>query len=284
MAKADDKEAARSPAPASEGVQTVYLRSFTEEMLGWSDPRHKLELALRDNHFLLFAQRILPLTPGLRECCEILLRLREEEDNLLPPGGFIPVAENYGMMEDIDRWVVRNLLAWLDQKRSSSPGWQPPIFCINLSLSSLSSSEFARFVRRELKASRIPPDSLCFELSEIDVIAQPDSARAFVDALKPAGCRFTLDGFGSVRVSFAHVKGLAIDFLKIDGTFIQLILRSRMQLAKVKAINAACQRFGMRTIGAFVETDETLAKLREIGVDYAQGFGIALPGPIGQLR
>jgi len=284
MAKADEKTAAQSAAPASEGVQTVYLRSFAEEMMGWSNPRHKLELALRDNQFLLFAQRILPLTPGLRECYEILLRLREEEDNLLPPGGFIPVAENYGMMEDIDCWVVRNLLGWFERRLRSEPGWQPPIFCVNLSLSSFGSFQFARFVRRELEGSRVPPDSLCFELNEIDAIAQPDSARAFVAALKPAGCRFTLDGFGSARVSFAHVKGLAIDFLKIDGHLTQHILRSRMQLAKVKAINTACQRFGMRTIGAFVETDETLAKLREIGVDYAQGFGIAPPGPIGQLR
>jgi EAL domain-containing protein (putative c-di-GMP-specific phosphodiesterase class I) len=284
MARADDKKAGRLPAPASEGVQTVYLRSFTEEVMGWSDPRQKLTLALRDNHFLLFGQRVLPLKVGLRECCEILLRLREEEDNLLPPGGFIPAAENYEMMEDIDRWVVRNLLAWLGRKLKSSPGWQPPIFCINLSLSSLSNPEFARFARREIEGSPVPSDSLCFELGDIDAIAQPDKVRAFVNALKPAGCRFTLDAFGSVRVSFAHVKGLAIDFLKIDGALIQHMLRNRMELAKVKAINAACQRFGIRTIGQFVETDETLAKLREIGVDYAQGFGIARPGPIDQLH
>jgi EAL domain-containing protein (putative c-di-GMP-specific phosphodiesterase class I) len=280
MARDDDEKPARPPGREGEGVQTFYLRSFTEELMGWSKPQHKLVLALHENHFLLFAQRVRPLKPGLRECCEILLRLQEEEDNLLPPGGFIAVAENYGMMEEIDRWVVRNLLGWIEQKLGAEPGWQPPIFCVNLSLSSFSSPDFARFVRRELEGSRVQPDALCFELSEIDVIAQPGKARAFVDALKPSGCRFTLDAFGSVAGSFAHVSGLAIDYLKIDGTLIQHVLTRRMELSKVKAINAACQRFGMRTIAAFVETDEMLAKVREIGVDYAQGFGIAQPEPL----
>jgi EAL domain-containing protein (putative c-di-GMP-specific phosphodiesterase class I) len=271
------------PAAGSEGEQTFYLRSFTEELMGWSDPRAKLEKALREDQFLLFAQKIHPLKPELRECYEILLRLREEEDNLLPPGGFIPVAESYGMMEDIDRWVVGNLIKWCEKKQQAELGWRMPLFSVNLSAAAFASKRFTAFARAELEKTRLGARWLSFELNDTDVIEHPELAAQFAAALKPLGCRFTIDAFGSVKVSFSHLRGLAVDFLKIDGSIILNILRDPAELAKVKAINAVCQKFGMRTIAEFVETRDTYDTLCEIGIDYVQGFGIARPVPISAL-
>jgi len=281
LAQEHTTEAGDVVAVSGEGGETLYLRAITDELMGWDDPRAKFVRALEENQFLLFAQKILSLKQGIPDCYEILLRLQEEEDNLLPPGGFIPVAERYGMMEALDRWVVRNLVTWCLEKQRSNAAWRAPFYCVNLSEAAVRNPEFARFVRHELQRARSDPPSLCFEIGEQDVINHHASVEQFIGALRPAGCRFTIDAFGSVKVSFSHLKGLAIDFLKIDGVIIQNILRDPAALAKTRAIKTVCQKIGVRTIAEFVETQETLDKLREIGVDYVQGFGIAQPGPIG---
>lgn len=262
--------------------ETLYLRSIAGELLGWDDPRTKLERALRENQFLLYAQKILPLRTGLREplVYEILLRLQEEEENLLPPGGFLPVAERYGMMEALDRWVVRNLMLWCTTRQKSDPAWRLPLYCVNLSEASVRSAEFGRFVEEELKRTGYPARALAFEIGEPDAVNHPAETRRLIQRLRPAGCRFTLDAFGSTRVSFSHLKGLAIDFIKIDGVIVQNILRDPSALAKVRAINTVCRKIGVHTIAEFVETRDTLDQLREAGTDYVQGFGIARPGPI----
>lgn len=270
----------------SDGGNTLYLNSIADQLMGQDDdPRAKLERALREDHFLLLAQKILPLKSGAPDpsCYEILLRLQEEEDNLLPPGGFIPVAEQYGMMEEIDRWVVRNLISWCLSKQQATPGWRAPLFCINLSETTLSNPEFARFVRHELQRPGFAAHALCFEIGDMEAINNHANVRHFISALKPAGCRFTLDAFGSAKVSFSHLKGLAVDFIKVDGVIIQNILKSPADLAKLKAIATVCRKIGVRTIAEFVESKETLDKLRELGIDYAQGFGIARPEPIAKL-
>jgi EAL domain-containing protein (putative c-di-GMP-specific phosphodiesterase class I) len=261
------------------------MRSIADQLMGWDEPRAKLEYALKANQFLLLAQRILPLKRELPDplCYEILLRLREEEDNLLPPGGFIPIAERYGMMEEIDRWVVRNLIAWCVERKRADSAWRVPLFCVNLSEAAVCSPDFARFVSQELRQHDFNARALCFEIGEPEIISQHAHVQRFVNALKPLGCRFTVDAFGSVKVSFSHLKGLAVDFLKIDGVIIQNILRDPATLAKMRAINTVCGKVGLRTIAEFVETDETLEKLREVGVDYVQGFGIARPEPIDKL-
>lgn len=267
---------------AGESGQTIYMRSIADQLMGWDEPRAKLEYALKGNQFLLFAQKILPLKRELTEplCCEILLRLREEEDHLLPPGGFIPIAERYGMMEELDRWVVRNLIAWcVERKRADSAG-RVPLYCVNLSEAAVCSLDFARFASRELQQHNFNARSLCFEISEAEIISQRANVQRFINTLRPLGCRFTVDAFGSVKVSFSHLKGLAVDFLKIDGVIIQNILRDPAALAKTRAISTVCGKVGLRTIAEFVETEETLEKLRETGVDYVQGFGIARREPI----
>jgi EAL domain-containing protein (putative c-di-GMP-specific phosphodiesterase class I)/PAS domain-containing protein len=272
-------------AVAGEGGETLYLRSITDELMGWDDPRSKLEHALKGNQFLLFAQKILPIKTGAPDpdCYEVLLRLREEEDNLLPPGGFIPIAERFGMLEELDRWVVRSVLSWCADRQTAAPRRRIPLCCVNLFDATVTNVEFARFVLAELARTRVDGRSLCFEISEQDILNHHATVQRFANALRPAGCRFTVDGFGSVKVSFTHLKGLPLDFIKIDGIIIQNILRQPTDLAKARAINTVCSKIGLRTIAEFVETTETLAKLREIGVDYVQGFGVARPQPISKI-
>jgi EAL domain-containing protein (putative c-di-GMP-specific phosphodiesterase class I)/PAS domain-containing protein len=263
-----------------DGGQALYLRSITDEMMGWDDPRAKLAFALEHDQFLLFAQKILPLRPDAPDCCEVLLRLQEEEDNLLPPGGFLPVAERYGMMSQLDQWVVKSVISHCMARRRAAPGWRQPIYCVNVSETTLGDPDFALFVVHEIKQQRFDARSLCFEIGEPEVINQRANVKRFLAALKPAGCRFTVDSFGSVKVSFSHLRGLPFDFIKIDGVIIQNILRNPAELTRARAITSVCRKIGVRAIAEFVEDDETLAVLREIGVDYAQGFGIARPGPI----
>ncbi|MBY0270264.1 MAG: EAL domain-containing protein [Burkholderiales bacterium] len=287
-------EAAAPAAPLSmpraaitgDSGETLYLHSLSDQLAG-DDPKAKLVRALERDDFLLFAQKILPLRdyPFEHGCFEILLRLREEEDNLLPPGGFIPIAERYGMTEEIDRWVVRNVIAWSIKRQQTDPDWVVPLFCINLSESAISNPEFARFVLAELRRTKFAPNRLCFEVGELETISNHKNIVRFIAALKPAGCRFTADAFGSVKLSFTHIHGLALDFIKIDGVIIQNMFKTPADLMKLRAIVGVCQKLGLRTIAEFVEDDRTLEKLRELGIDYAQGFGIARPGPIiDQIR
>ena len=268
-----------------ESGEALYLRSISDELMGWDDPKAKLEYAIKENQFLLFAQKILPVHGGLPDplCYEVLLRLREEEDNLLPPGGFIPVAERFGMMEEIDRWVVRNLIGWCLEQRRKTPAQPIPLFCVNLSEETIRSTKFARFLQHQIEEHNFDARSLCFEIGEPDVISQHENVERLINTLKPLGCRFTVDAFGSVKVSFTHLKGLAVDFVKIDGVIIQNILRDPSELAKTRAIKTVCGKVGLCTIAEFVESKETLATLREIGVDYVQGFGIARPEPISNI-
>ena len=269
----------------SETGATIYLESLTGQLIGSKDPRAQLIRALQEDHFILFAQEIRPLSAGVTypRCFEILLRLQEEEQNMAPPGGFIPVAEHYGLMVDIDSWVVRNIMKWALARKQLEPKWQMPLLCVNLSAAALHEPEFARYVQAELARQKFPPAQICFEVAEPDIIAQHAAVRAFMRALRPPGCRFTLDAFGSTKVSFAQLTGLQLDFLKIDGIIIQSLLTNHADLARTRAITLAAHKMGLRTIAEFVESDATLAKLREIGTDYAQGFGISKPAPIEQV-
>lgn len=295
MPAPEPAEAAQHPPPVrsapraaitADSGETLYLHSLSDQLTGAGDPRSKLLRAMENNEFILFSQKIMPLhnRPFEHGCHEILLRLQEEEDNLLPPGGFIPIAEQYGLTEDIDRWVVRNLIAWVMKRMQAQPGWTVPLFCVNLSEASIANPEFARFVRAELHRTKFAPDRLCFEVGELEAISSHDNVARFIAALKPAGCHFTADAFGSVKLSFSHLSGLALDFIKIDGVIIQNMFKTPADLVKLKAIVGVCQKLGVRTIAEFVEDDRTLAKLRELGIDYAQGFGIEKPGPIDLIR
>ena len=269
-----------------EDGETLYLESMAEQLISNGDPRERLVQALRKDQFILFAQKIESIAPGSEhgQYLEVLVRLQEEEEHLLPPGSFFPVAERYHLLGEIDRWVVHNLLKWSAARQRDDPAWLMPLCCVNLSSTSLCDPAFASYVQSELKHSNISGKGLCFELAELDLIRHHHNVQALMSLLRPLGCRFTVEAFvGSDEVSFAPFKDLKLDFLKIDGIIIQNILTDSFALAKTKAIVLACQQLGVRTIAELVETEATVAQLRKIGVDYIQGFGISRPAPLAQL-
>lgn len=272
----------RAPEAASEAA---YLDAMEQELTTDDNPREYLLRAIEEDQFILLEQRIEPLTaegqPNLRE---VLLRLQEEHERLLPPGGFFEVAERYDLMPAIDRWVVRKLLKSCGAMKSADPRWRMPLYCINVSAASLRDRGFANHVRAQLQHWDLAGSRLCFEIHHGTFAEQELDIAILMERLKPLGCRFTVDGFGSHKVSFAPFRQLPFDYLKIDGSIISQILSSTAELAKAKAIVLACRKSGMRTVAQFVEDDATRAKLAEIGVDYVQGFGIEKPGPLAVME
>ena len=155
-----------------------------------------------------------------------------------------------------------------------------PLYCLNLSSATLRDRTFPNHVRAQLQHWEIAGNRLCFEINHEDLAERESDISVLMEELRPLGCRFTVDCFGSQKISFAPFRHLRFDFLKIDGSIIGGILKDKSELAKAKAIVLACQRIGVRTIAQFVEHEATRAKLREIGVDYVQGFSVGKPGPL----
>ena len=245
------------------------------------DDELRLRNALARNEFCLFFQSIEPVSEGgdTRPFREILLRLKVEEENMMPPGSFLPVAEEHGMLPDLDRWVVRHLLAWLcaDQARRQA------VYSVNISAQTMIDRQFPAFVQQALRESGIRGDLLCFELQEADVLTRAADARQFIDELRPEGCRFALCGFSGNRASFEQLREIPVNFLKIDSGLILNMQRSAVDLARVKAISRVAKGIGIGTIAECVEDSETLEQLREIGIDFAQGFGISRPQDLAQI-
>ena len=264
---------------ADESGNEMYLSSLTEELSGWANPQERIRQAIQNDGFSLYAQDIVALRAdapagGMRE---LLIRMRDEEQNLVPPGTFLPIAERFGMMPDIDRFVVRRAIA-ASLAAGSSAGTAPlPVLCINLARASIEDRSFPAFVAGALEQSGVSGSALCFEIADSDAIACMADARRFANELKPLGCRFTLDGFGRLGVGFDHVKALPLDFIKIDGRIILQILRVPEALAKVRAIQRVSNVIGIRTIAEMVESNDSRERLRAIAIDFAQGFGIAPP-------
>lgn len=266
---------------ADESGNAVYLSSLTEELSGWGNPRERILQAIQHDGFDLYAQDIVALGADapFKTMHELLIRMHDEERNMVPPGTFLPIAERLNMMPDIDRFVVRKALAARAAAGPAADAASAQVLCINLARASIEDRTFPEFVARALEHSGVPGQALCFEIADSDAIACLPEATRFARALKPLGCRFTLDGFGRAGIGFEHVKVLPLDFLKIDGSIILQILRVPEALAKVRAIQRVSKVIGLRTIAEMVESDDCLERLRSVGVDYVQGFGIAPPRP-----
>ena len=269
-----------------ESGNAVYLSSLTEELSGWDNPRERIRLAIENDGFDLYSQDIVALGANapLKVMHELLIRMRDEEQNLVPPGTFLPIAERFGMMSDIDRYVVKKAIAARAAARSGEERAAAPVLCINLARASVEDRTFPEFVANALAQSRMPGQLLCFEIADADAIACLADAGRLARELKSLGCRFTLDGFGSSNIGFDHIKNLPLDFLKIDGSIVLQIVRTREALTKVRAIQRVCKVIGIRTIAEMVESKDSMDRLREVGVDYVQGFGVAQPRPFPQRR
>jgi EAL domain-containing protein (putative c-di-GMP-specific phosphodiesterase class I) len=241
----------------------------------------KIRNALDEQRFCLFAQEIRALNGDEPDHShvELLLRLRDEDGKLVQPGSFMPAAERYGLMPLIDRWVIRNAFALLASRLNSSGPTQLSSCAINLSGATFSDDDFVDYVRRQFEIHRVPPEMICFEITETSAIANLPSAKRLIQALKKLGCRFSLDDFGTGMSSFAYLKHLPVDYIKIDGSFVTEMLNSKIDRAMVETIVHIARVMGKSTVAEFVESNEILETLREIGVDYAQGYAIGKPSP-----
>ncbi len=241
--------------------------------MNWAN---RLEQALKENRFCLYAQPIVPVgQPSQKqgERYEILLRLRNPGNNIESPGTFLPAAERYHLMPRIDRWVICHALTLFAQHSD-----QKTHFSINLSGQSLGDPEILALIREGCK--QINASHLCFEITETAAITNLAQAQPFLSTLKSLGCRLALDDFGTGVSSYAYLKRLPIDYLKIDGQFVRDLCDDPVDLAMVRSINEVAHILGKRTVAEFVESQAILAKLAELGVDYAQGYFIGRPVPL----
>lgn len=242
----------------------------------------RIRRGLEENRFVFYFQRIQPLNAREPEGehFEILLRFRDEHGKLLPPMSFIPAAERYSLMPAIDRWVVANVFATLISNRT--PGIKIRTCAINLSGQSLGENSFLPFVMEQLDKSGVDPKIICFEITETAAISNLERAITFVRTLRARGCRFALDDFGTGLSSFAYLKSLSVDYLKIDGSFVKGMCENELDDAIVLAISRIGRVLGIKTIAEFVENDRIVKKLKDMGVDFAQGYGIAKPQPLSE--
>ncbi|HVN35709.1 MAG TPA: amino acid permease [Casimicrobiaceae bacterium] len=239
----------------------------------------RLRLALHERRFCLYAQEIVVVsaTRQRERRQELLVRMVDEEGGLVNPMAFIPVAERYNLMPAIDRLVIATSFEEIASIISREGPVEPHRWAINLSGASLGEDDFLRFVRTQFETVGVPYAAICFEITETAAIASFARATQFIHELKMLGCGFALDDFGSGLSSFGYLKHLPVAYLKIDGVFVRDIADDPVDRAMVEAINKVGQIMGIRTIAESVENAETLAILRAIGVDYAQGFGISRP-------
>ncbi|WP_420234170.1 EAL domain-containing protein [Pseudomonas sp. ABY48] len=239
----------------------------------------RLHMALEENRFCLYAQEIAALGPGDHGGghIEILLRLHDEAGRMILPDSFIPAAERYGLMTSLDRWVVENVFKIIRQCLNDSRQGPMAMCAINLSGTTIGDQAFLDFLRKQFVAYSIPPEMICFEITETSAISNLGSAIRFINELKSLGCYFSLDDFCAGMSSFAYLKHLPVDFLKIDGSFVKDMLDDPINRAMVEVINHIGHVMGKRTIAEFVETAQIEQALLEIGVDYAQGYVIERP-------
>ncbi|HIE55887.1 MAG TPA: EAL domain-containing protein, partial [Chromatiaceae bacterium] len=237
-----------------------------------------IENALEEDRFLLYRQPIIPLQPeedSDQGFMEILLRMRVADREIITPNRFLPAAERYNLMPVIDRWVIRHSLAWL----ANQPHYRG-MLSINLSGTSITDPLFLEFLEKELAHGTQDHSRICFEITETEAITNLSNARHFMDSIKELGCRFALDDFGSGMSSYAYLKDLPVDFLKIDGRFVNNMHSDPVSFAMVKSIHELGQLMGKRTIAEFVSGAEVMAQLQALGVNYGQGFYLGRPSPL----
>lgn len=238
----------------------------------------KLIAALTTGGFVLYAQQILPIAGSKdRPYQEVLVRFKEEEEKLLPPGTFFPILEEYRLLPYVDRWVVSHLTQWIMEKRSDKPDWPVPVNGINLSGDTLREMTFSDFTAKHVKNARMPEGTFAFEIAWDTALVRIEQLVDLQAQLKPEGCRFTLAGFDGSDASFEFLRAARPDFVKLTYGSVKDIDRALAASEKVETINEKCHAMGIQTIAEYVESVGVLEQLRLIGVDFAQGLAIAPP-------
>ncbi|WP_414828557.1 EAL domain-containing protein [Alteromonas sp. H39] len=239
-----------------------------------------LHQALQDDTFVLFSQAILPLKNKEKAPLhyEILLRLPAQDNTLISPGLFIPLAERHGLMNKIDWWVFENTLATLEQHPHHIDALGK--VAINLSGLTLGDETMLERIVQRIKTTSVPAEKVCFEITETTAVTNLSSAQKFIESLRELGCRFALDDFGAGMSSFTYLKNLDVDYIKIDGSFVRNMARDQIDHATVKAINNIAHSMGKQTVAEFVVDAETCECLADLNVDYGQGFALDKPKPL----
>ena len=271
------------PIYVPEGIanQNKFVDSFSEQIAGQKDANH-IKAAIEKGDFRLFCQLITPVAVDSNEAehFEILVRLIEEEEDMMPPGAFFPLAEKYGLMPHLDRWVVQHVTEWASHRNSPDEKKKNAMFFINVSNATINDPSFPEFLQMTLLEYGVPGAALCFEIPDSELALNPPVVAEFAQRIRLCGCRIAISGFGKERISFDLIRGFQVEFLKVDGSIIFDILRDPVALAKITAINRVSKSVGVKTVAELVESEETIAKLREVGIDFAQGFGISRPAPL----
>jgi diguanylate cyclase (GGDEF)-like protein len=244
----------------------------------------RINRACEEDRLELYSQPIVPIRAGVEKLrhFELLLRMRDEQDQLVQPAEFIPAAERFNLMPAIDRWVVRQACR-LAHRRSRSLA-EPYMLAINISATTINDEQFLDFVIAELASADLTPGALCFELTESAAMTSLAAATRFIGDLRSRGCRFSLDDFGSGLSSFIFLKNLPVDFLKVDGQFMHNVTHDHVDRGLVGAIAQIGETMGIRTIAERVDSAEVLARLAEAGIEYAQGHYIGAPQPVAMLE
>jgi diguanylate cyclase (GGDEF)-like protein/PAS domain S-box-containing protein len=252
--------------------------SLRHEEMKWVS---RISSAVEEDRLELFFQPIIGIgqeNGGGPGHYELLLRMRDENGELVGPDQFIPAAERYNLMSMLDRWVIRKALAELADREAE--GEARYTIAINLSGTSLSEDRFLADVIKELEKQKLPPGAVCFEITETAAISNLSRVVHFMQTLKKLGCKFSLDDFGSGLSSFTYLKNLPVDYLKIDGQFIRNVVDDTVDESMVRAIWEVGHAMGIQTIAERVETKQVLEKLGSLGIEYAQGYYIARPTSI----
>ena len=259
----------------------MYLESLISNVTGWDNPRQRLADAFGRDEFILYHQGIWPVSAedSTQTFVEILVRHQDEERNLTPAGQFLPVIEYFGMLPELDRWVVRHLLEWYKVEGRG----QSLRFSLNADALTLSDPELPGYVADHLTRNDSAGDILCFEIPESELLACAEKVCPVMKALQQLGCRIAIGSVGRQSVSFKAIQAIAANFVKIDGALIRELTRDKVADGKVRAINRVCQSVGIETVAEFVEDAETLDRLKVIGVNYAQGYGLSRPAPLSDL-
>ncbi|MBM3666105.1 MAG: EAL domain-containing protein [Actinobacteria bacterium] len=243
----------------------------------WSD---RVREAVEKGRFVIHAQPILDLATDQVSQYELLISMRGEDGELVPPASFLDTAERFGLVQSLDRWVAQQAIRLIESHKRAG---RDLVLEVNLSGKTLADPEFATGLGREMVRAGIESANLIFEVTETAAVADIEQARRFAESLTRMGCRFALDDFGSGFASFYYLKHLPIHVLKIDGEFVKDLPRSPNDQLIVSALVQVARGMGMKTVAEFVEDEETLTILKRLGVDYGQGYFIGRPAPVGEL-
>lgn len=268
------KEAGRSLVRFYDPEQDEY-----REIQGQMETVSHIQAALVDDLFFLRGQKIAPIIEGRGQGgMEILVSMRDQSGATVAPGGFIPAAETFDLMADVDRWVVQQAITWLGEHAEVCASLD--FISINLSGKAFNQDDFADFLHSVVVHSAVPAQKLCFEITETAAVKSRDKVIDFIHKIKTLGCCFALDDFGTGMSSFEYLKNFPVDYIKIDGSFIHGIEHDEISQEIVRSIQRISKKLCVKTIAEHAETEKSLVFLQEMGIDYVQGYIIDKPSPL----